>query len=328
MPDFGLMADALCVSALTGGAVLLLVAAFNRGPDRWQQAVGWVAGLAAGVYAGYGTLGEWPRVPALEDRDRLLAVLLPLALLATGAAAWVRSVWLVRLLRWGVAAAAAPILLYRTTYLSDLDGPGSAQWSGGAAAAILLLLAVALAAQWELMAQLERRWSRGMVAAVFVPALLAAGATVMLSGYYRGGLCALPIAGAIAGTIIAAGVLPISGERRSAATVATEVGPAADGFVVALGSVGLFAVLVMGRFFGALPSRAMIGLAAAPLFAWAAELPPVRKLPAWGRAVVAITAVVVPLAVIVVRAQLDFTAALATGSRAANLPGRESPAPP
>lgn len=328
MPDFGLMAQSLMVSAIAAGLTLLLIAGFGRGASPVRERAGWLAGLAAGIYTGCSVLDEWPRLPAPEDRDRFLVVLLPLTLAAEGVAAWARRGWLARLPRWGVAAAAAPILLHHSTYLADLDGPGSAQWSPVLAAAILLLLGASLACQWELMARFQLRSSRPTVAAVLALALLAAGITVMLSGYYRGGLFALPMAGAMAGATAAAwaqaGGMHSRLPKQEAPAAAS---PAGAEPAVGIGIVGLFTVLAIGRFFGSLPDGAMIGLFAAPLLAWTADLAPIRKLPPLSRAMVGIVAVMVPLVVIVVRAQIDFTAALATGSRPGELPHHEQNSP-
>lgn len=332
MADFGLMGRALAVAAMAAGFVQLAFAWLGRGGSRLRETAGSLGGLAAGIYAGCGLLGEWPRLPPLEDRDRFLVVLLPLALVAEGVAANARSSWLTRVLRWGVAVTAAPILLYRSSYLADLDGPGSAEWSAGTAAAIFAVLAICLAGLGEQMGHCARRTSRPAVAAALTLTLLAAGVTVMLSGYYRGGLFALPIAGAVAGASSAACTLP---QRRQVPQPANDsLSPAASGAVpvdsgpaVAIGLVGLFSVLVMGRFFGALSTVAMLGLAAAPVMMWAALLPPFHKLPPWVRGLVAVAAVVLPLVAIVVQAQANFTAAFAAGSRPGDMPGGQQLTP-
>ena len=47
--------------------------------------------------------------------------------------------------------------------------------------------------------------------------------------------------------------------------------------------VGLYSLLVIGRFFGELSSTHAIVLFASPLLAWLPELPGLRCLPQWAR---------------------------------------------
>ncbi|MBC7856601.1 MAG: hypothetical protein IAF94_24495, partial [Pirellulaceae bacterium] len=112
MPNFILIGQSLLLAAIVAGLVLLVVARPSN-PAPWRIAAGWVTGLAAGIYTGCGLLGEWPRWQPLEDRDRFLAILLPLSLAVEGAAMLLPSrpciAWLPRVC---LAAAAAPILLH------------------------------------------------------------------------------------------------------------------------------------------------------------------------------------------------------------------------
>jgi hypothetical protein len=305
MPDFVLFAKALLVSAVTAGLTLLLVAWPERNARPWRLRAGWIAGLAAGIYAGCGVLDQWPRWPAPEDRDRFLVILLPLTLAVEAASAWLPSRWPARLLRWGVAAAAAPILLYNTTYLADLAGPNSAEWSPDQAALILAALGAALAGEWELLALFQSRTSERAASPVLVFVLLASGITVMLSSYYRGGLLGFPLAGAISGATLA------SYARMPHAAASQSHG----GNNLGVGLVGTFTLLVIGRFFGALPTGTMICLFAAPLVAWVSEVPPVRKWSPRARALTRLVAVAVPLILIVTWAQMRFIAAFSARSK-------------
>ena len=64
--------------------------------------------------------------------------------------------------------------------------------------------------------------------------------------------------------------------------------------------VGLFSLLVIGRFFGELTSVHAVLLFCAPLLGWLPELPYVRRLPAWARGLARVILVgAVVLAVIV-----------------------------
>ncbi len=305
MPDFVLFAKALLVSAVTAGLTLLLVAWPRRTARPWRRSAGWIAGLAAGIYAGCGVLDEWPRWPAPEDRDRFLVILLPLTFAVEAATAWLRSGWPGRLLRWGLAAAAAPILLYNSTYLADLAGPNSAEWSPAQAATIFFVLGAALASQWELLALFQSHASERAASPVLVLVALASGLTVMLSGYYRGGLLGLPVAGAIAGATLAS----LASEPYAAPSQ-----PNRSDYL-GFGLIGTFTVLVIGRFYGALPTSTMICLFVAPLMAWASELPPLKKLTPRARTAIRLAVVAVPLILIVMWAQMKFTAAFSARSK-------------
>jgi hypothetical protein len=77
----------------------------------------------------------------------------------------------------------------------------------------------------------------------------------------------------------------------------------------------MFAVVMMGRFFGALSTGLAICLLVAPLLAWIVELPRLRKLPTGWRGAVRLACVVVPLVVFVFIAQRKFAEASAAHSR-------------
>ena len=290
MPDFPLMGLALLVSAGAAALTLLLLAWPWRKPHPLCLRFGWVLALGVGIYAGCGAMGQRPRWPAPEDRDRLLVILLPLTLATELAAVAAGRPWLAWLFRLGLAAAAAPILLYNSVYLADLAGPHSAEWSPVAAALILFGLAAALAAVWGLLALLQSRTSERSTAPALVLASLAAAATVMLSGYYQGGLLGLPLAGAVAGATLASFAAPAPNMDRS----------------LGVGVVGLFAVLLIGRFFGSLPTGSALCLLLAPLLAWVGEAPGVRRLWPIPRAAARCVLVAVPLVLVVVNAYGRF----------------------
>jgi hypothetical protein len=82
-----------------------------------------------------------------------------------------------------------------------------------------------------------------------------------------------------------------------------------------MGVIGIFAVVLMGRFFGSLSTTLAACLLLAPLLAWIFELPRLRKLaPGW-RSAGRLACVAVPLMVVVIVAQWKFMAASTARSR-------------
>jgi hypothetical protein len=292
MFDAVLPAKAVLVGGLVAAAVTLL--ATWGAPRPWRQSVCWSWAIGAGILAASGATDQWPHWPALEDRARFLSLLVPLCLVVETVAVLLRSgsvAWIVRL---GLAAVVAPILLYNTVYLADLNGPNSAWWSPAQATIVLCGLAALLALVWVLLSWLQSRTSTPAVLWVLMLDALATAVTVMLSGYYGGGLLGLGLAGALAGATLASYLVqPRSPTNGS----------------LGMSVIGIFALLLLGRFFGNLPTRLAACLLLAPLLAWIVELPRLRRLtPRWqdaGR----LSCVAVPLIIVVILAQRTFTAA-------------------
>jgi hypothetical protein len=135
---------------------------------------------------------------------------------------------------------------------------------------------------------------------------LAAAVTIMLSGYYRGGLLALGLAAAIAGAAVGSFAARQKHARPS----------------VGMSIVGIFAVVLAGRFFGSLPTGLALGLVLAPLLAWTAELPGPRRLaPGW-RNLIRFACVAVPLVTIVLIARQNFLTASTARSPSVTTPVR------
>src|SRR5207248_656499 len=110
--------------------VLLLCGLPWRTPRPAPLSAGWVLGVASGFFLGCWLLGLWPHWPPREDQDRLLLVLVPAVIGVELVAAFLRrSRWLVWLLRLVIAAGAARVLLHNTSYLMDLGGPGTREWT-------------------------------------------------------------------------------------------------------------------------------------------------------------------------------------------------------
>ena len=174
-------------------------------------------GLGVGSFVGFAILGFRPHWPPREDQDRFLLLVLP-SLLAVDLLGLSRSLWRgwIWLSRATVAAAAAPTLLYGSTYLADLAGPGSREWPPVLATIILAGLGLAFATEWLLLDRAIRRVSPTAVVGALVLSIMAASVTVMLSGYATGGQMGLPVAAALAGAWAAGVVVRTRAPGRAA----------------------------------------------------------------------------------------------------------------
>jgi hypothetical protein len=113
----------------------------------------------------------------------------------------------------------------------------------------------------------------------------------MLSGYASGGEMGLPLAGALAGAVVA--------------SLALTTPPDGEG-ILSLGIVGLFALLIMGRFFGQLATAHAALLFFGTLLCWIPELPYLRRLGPRLRGLLSVLSVAVPVAAALALAQQKF----------------------
>lgn len=290
MPDPIRILGAIAAAAITAAAIVSLVR-WLRWPSPAVAACGLIAGAGLGYAAGCAWLGVKPHWPPREDQDRLLLILFPTILLTELlATAFGKFAWM---LRAGLAAVAGWILLYGSIYLTDLAGPGSREWTPTQAGVILFGLAAGLFAVGQLLRTLARRSPRRAVPLALAVACGGTAVTIMLSGYASGGMLGLPLAAAIGGAWLAALVTSAPGD---------------DVPLVSVSVAGLFALLVIGRFFGELTTTHALILFFAPLAAWLPELPPVRRLPAWLCGASQLILTVIPVAIVLVLAQQKFVA--------------------
>jgi hypothetical protein len=262
-------------------------------------------------------LGLQPHWPPLEDQDRWLLLVFPAVVVVELAAAVAGSVrWLVWLLRLLVAVSAARVLLHNSIYLQELAGPGSREWTPTETWIILAGLAAALAGVWAALLLLVRRTyvSPGLpprkgegISVLLAVALTCAGAavTVMLSGYASAGQLGLPLAAALTGAGVVLAALP---------------GPSSREGILGVGIVGLFALLVLGRFFGQLATEYAALLFFGTLLCWLPELRYLRRMEARLRGVGSVLWVAIPVAITVTLAQQKFV-------REANRTSSDSPEP-
>lgn len=295
MFDVAVLAKAVLVGAAIAAAVLRLMAYVRpRDGAHWSWAIG------AGVVAASGATDQWPHWPPLEDRARFLTLLVPLVLAVETLAATVRSQRWAWLLRVALAASVAPILLHNSVYLAVLEGRESAEWSPLKATMILCGLAALLVVLWAVLSALEARSSTQTVYSVLILDAYATAVTVMLSGYFKDGLLGLGLSGAMTGA-------------AAAAYIGAPQPPGVGS--LGMGMIGIFAVVVMGLFFGNLSPALAACLLLAPLFAWMVELPRLRTFaPRW-RGILRLAWVGIPLIVALTIAERQFVAAFSARSK-------------
>jgi hypothetical protein len=295
MPDPTLILEALAAAALTAAAVLLFCAWPWRAPHAVRASVGSIVGVGLGFFVGCWLLELRPHWPPREDQDRLLLILFPALMLGEVVAALIRRFpWLVWLLRIIVAAGAARVLLHNTSYLTELAGPGTREWTPAQTWGILGGLAATLAGVWALLVWLRDRAGVGSGLSISLAVAVAcagAAVTIMLSGYASGGEMGLPLAGALAGTVLA--------------SLALMTPPDGEG-MLGLGIVGLYALLIMGHFFGQLAVAHAALLFVGTLLCWIPELPYLRRLGPRLRGLIRVLFVAVPVAVALALAQQKF----------------------
>jgi hypothetical protein len=195
-------------------------------------------------------------------------------------------------------------LLHDSTYLSDLTGPGSAEWTPAGATLRLGCMAAALLVVWVLLDRLMSRERGCSVPLALSLACGCAGLVAMLSGY-AGGMLVLPLSAALAGVAAGSLALPRGIDLRGV------IGP---------GLVGLFALLVIAHYFSSLRASHAAMLFAAPLACWLPELPPFGRARPWPRGLVRVALVAIPLMFALVQAGQKF----AEDSRPLARPGEPS----
>ena len=238
MPDPIRIFQALSLSMIAAAVVLLLASWPWRAPHRvgrgaaecWPSVSGFMPDAGGWEFLRIGRRAR--------TRTGCSFVLLPVVIVVEMISAVIaRPTWLPWLLRLFVAAGAAPCLLYGSSYLSELAGPGISRM---VAAANGPDPGWTRRAAWRPFGArcwlLAKRTACRSVPVVLAFVCAGAAVTIMLSGYASGGLIGLILAAAIVGGVI--GSLP----SRT---------PEMNG-IVGLSVFGLFSLLVTGRFFGQL----------------------------------------------------------------------------
>jgi hypothetical protein len=293
MPDDLREAIQKSLAGAAFAAVLVMLAACWpwRKPHPVRSGLGSVLGVGMGIALGVYLLNAVPKYPPSEDKDRLLLILLPAALVIEIAAVFLRRLaWLPWVPRLALAAVTARVVLHGSTFIAS-SGNEPPNWSTTEAWLILTGLGLALAAEWFLLDRLAARESGGTALLSLALANGTAGIAVMLSGYAYGGHLGFPFAAAIAGVAIASFVVARPRELRGA---------------VGIGLVALFALIVSGRFFGDLTTTNALLLFCSPLAGWLPELvPALRERPTLRRTIRPIL-VALPAALALTLAGLQF----------------------
>jgi hypothetical protein len=300
MPDPVLVLKATAAAAGVAAVVMMLSAFLFRKGHGGLATLAEVLAVGSGIGLGCWWLGFPPKVPPIEDRDRLLLVLLPAVGIVEIIAASLKHKWVGRVLRVLLALPIPFLLLFGSGWLPAAWTPGGdpsapSTWTQGEAVEILSGLGVLLAVVWSLSIWTAQRPGGYVVPTALGLVTAAAGVSVMLSGSASGGLIGLPFAGVAAGTLLVcllvARTHPMTG-------------------VVGIGSVFLFGLLMGGRFFGELTNTNFALLIAAPLVCCALlALPPMQKTNVPLRFVVALVACLLPAGAATCLAYRSFAAA-------------------
>jgi len=292
MPDPVLILTGIGVAAAVAAATLALIGwPWWKGRPTWIDA-GWPLAVCAGFLVGCAFLGVCPHWPPSEDLDRLLAVVMPSILGVELLASLPRiSSWLIWPLRLVTAAGTARVLLHGSGYVTNITGPGTSEWPPAQQTMIFAALAAIECLVWVGMALLARRAPGSSVPLSLAIAIAGSAVTIMLSGYSTGGQSGLPLASALAGATLAAVVLPRSSSRYT---------------YLGVPLVGLFGLLVIGRFFGQLTTVHALLLVLAPLVGWLPELIYPRRFPKWARSLARLILVGAVVSGVLVNAQREF----------------------
>jgi hypothetical protein len=308
MPDPFVILKASAVAAGLAALIALVLGWPWRQSRPARRAAGGALGVGAGFLIGTWLLGFPPHYPPQEDQDRLLLILLPAAVAVEVAAAVLgRRWWLAWPLRLAVAAGAARVMLHGSVYISISALESQLQWTAETTWLILGGLAAGLAANWALQNQLARQPSSWPILAALAFAIVGAGLTIMLSGYASGGQFGFTLAASLAGVAAVSVVKPAGGDLRGAIGVAV---------------VGLFAMLVAGRFFGDLTTTNGVLLFFAPLLVGLPVWVPVRRIGPILRTAAGLILAAAPVAVALSLALQQFRADSAAPSDA---PGANEP---
>jgi len=284
MPDPVAILSAMAAAAAVTALILL---ARNRFGSSSIAAIGWPLAVGLGFVIGAAMLGFRPRAVLATDQERLLLLVVPLAVASES---WIAlkptSVTRAVLSRGCVALLSGPLLMLGSVYLTG----GVSGWSPWERVFVLLGVGILILVPWQMLATLQQRWPDPTINLSLAATSLAAGLTTMLSGYASAGQLALPLAATLAATAFA---VPAAASPRC---------PGAVG----VGWICLAGVLFIGRFFGSLTTLHAVLLGVTPLVCWLAEYRPLCFWAAWPRRLLLLTLTLLMLGPVVWQAQHRF----------------------
>ncbi|NND96463.1 MAG: hypothetical protein HKN47_03935 [Pirellulaceae bacterium] len=289
MPDPLLYWQAIAASAVCAAAVVATLATMTLTTTRLNSAC--VLGIGVGLLAGFYVLSLQLQWPPASSLDRLLLIIVPLALaieLIGGFGRTSRSVaWLMRVT---LAVFVSPTLLYGSVYFGD-------HWSISQQIAVVSIGAVLLAIAGGLLCGLAQRRGGVVISIAICLSIQCAAVAIMMGGYIKGGAAALPFVAALLTTTIVAKWIShrwLQGENF------------AEIAIVGVGVVALFGFLFVGRFFGELSTPHAMILMHAPLLCWIIETPMMRSCRPSITVAACLLLVAIPLAIVVVLAKQEF----------------------
>lgn len=310
MPDPLAYLTGMGLAAIASATFALAMAALHRRAHGWQALM--TAGLATGVVSGLVWLGirwQWPPGNGL---NRFLFIVLPATAVIELAGSLPRVptgiLWTLRAI---LSVAIPRILLHGSVYLTAGGLPATDHPAGTALAGSGVLLA----AVWWSLGHLAQRPSGASIPPTLVEATVCGGLCILLAGYLKGGAAAFPLAGAVAGATLAAGLITF---RTGLPTVPLSLP------IVSIGLVGLFGLLLVGCAFGRLTLGRGLVIFLSPLLCWVTELAILRRMSSRACVLVRLILVAIPLLMVLALAKRDFDRNLAPlinsrGSAARNI---------
>lgn len=288
MPDPLLYMKLMAGVAIVSGSVVLVIAGVRRRAGSTRLNLACVLAIGLGLAAGCLLLPLRLAWPPMNGLDRLAMVVVPAALCIELIAGFQRVPrWVAWSLRTGLAVAAPRILLHGSVYLSDMGN----DWSWWRTGPALMLCGALLAGIWGLLAWLHQRSPGVSIPLALCLTTLIAGLTIIMAGYLKGGGAAFAFTAAIATTTIGARLI-----AQRAGTPA----------IVGIGVVGMFGLLLIGRFFGRLSTGCALAMLMAPLLCWVTEIPLLKRQKPWIVGSARLVLVAIPLMAVLTVAKRTF----------------------
>jgi len=294
MPDPLLYFKSMCVAATVSAIVVLAVVGSTRPVSKARLNFACVVGIGFGLLAGENALSMRLVWPPMNGLDRFLTIVIP-ATLAVELIAGFRSVpdWVARFLRIGLASMIPRILLHGSVYLSG----STKDWTPWELVTLLAVCVALLAGVWSLLSWLSRRSPGASIPLALCLTSLCTSVTMMMAGYIKGGIAGF----ALVATLMATTIVSMSIMKRAGAPLKLDA-PA----ILGIGVVGLFGLLIIGRFFGRLSTSCALVLLLTPLLCWASETPLLRQRKPWVVGSIRLMRVAIPLVVVLAMAKRDF----------------------